>query len=160
MLKHEINIYLEPKLTILIKKSWFINIINRILNMLNVTTLSELGLVLTNNEVIQKLNKTYRKKDEPTDVLAFYVVSSQDAKATKFVTPPDGISHLGEIVISYPQAVYQADERKHDIKRELMILVIHGVLHLLGYDHERSAKEEQRMHAKEKEILDELLSSC
>ena len=74
------------------------------------------------------------------------------------MAPPDGISHLGEIVISYPQAVRQAKRKKHDIERELMILLIHGVLHLLGYDHEQSV-EEQHMRAKEDEILGKLLRS-
>ena len=162
MLKHEINVYLEPKLAISIKKAWFISIIHKILDVLDITILSELGLVLTDSEAIHQLNKKYRKKDAPTDVLAFYMVSHQDIqdiKVTKFVAPPNGISHLGEIMISYPQAVYQAKRKKHDIKRELMILIIHGVLHLLGYDHEQSVEEERRMLAQESEILEKLLSS-
>ena len=158
MVNHEINVYWEPKLAISIKETWFINIINKIMNALDITIVSELGLVLTNNKVIKQLNKKYREKDEPTDVLAFYMFSHQVTKEVKFVAPPDGISHLGEIVISYPQAVKQAKGKKHDIEHELMILIIHGVLHLLGYDHERSV-EEQRMHAKEEEILGKLLSS-
>lgn len=160
MLKHEVNVYLEPNLAISIKKAWFISIIHKILDILGIIILSELGLVLTNSEAIHQLNKKYRRKDAPTDVLAFYMFSQQDAKATKFVAPPDGISHLGEIMISYPQAVYQAKRKKHDIEHELMILIIHGVLHLLGYDHEQSVEEEQRMLAKEAEVLKKLSSSC
>ncbi len=156
MVKHEINVYLEPKLAIAIKKSWFISIIHKILDALEITTFLELGLVLTNGEVIQQLNKTYRNKDEPTDVIAFYMFSQQDTMGTKFVAPPNGKSHLGEIVISYPQAVYQAKGRKHDIELELIILIIHGILHLLGYDHERSAEEKQLMGTREKEILKKL----
>ena len=157
MVKREINVYLEPKLAISIKKAWFISIIHKILDALGVKEISELGLVLTTSETIQQLNKTYRKKDEPTDVLAFYMFSQQDA-GTKFAYPPNGIYHLGEIVISYPQAVYQAKEKRHNIERELTILIIHGVLHLLGYDHKRSSEEKRIMNAKEKEISKKLSS--
>lgn len=158
MAKHEISVYFEPKLIVSIQETWFKSIIHKVLDALDIVTPSELGLVITNNKVIRQLNKTYREKDEPTDVLAFYMFPRQDTKESTFVAPPDGISHLGEIVISYPQAVHQAKEKKHDIKRELQILIIHGILHLLGYDHEHSEEEEQRMKAKEEDILEKLSS--
>ena len=69
-----------------------------------------------------------------------------------FPQPPDGVRHLGEVIISYPQAVIQAEEHQHSVKRELAILIIHGVLHLLGYDHE-TPELEQQMIAREREIL-------
>jgi len=159
MIKHEINVYLESQVKTQIKVSWFKNIIRKILDALEINVISELGLFVTNNKVIHQLNKTYRKKDEPTDVLAFSMFSKHGTKLEKFINPPDGIYHLGEIIISYPQAVYQAKEKKHDIKHELMILIIHGLLHLLGYDHEQSLEEKQRMRTKEREILRKLLSS-
>lgn len=158
MAKHEISVYIKPKLAISIKEAWFKSIIHQILDILNITTPSELGLVITNNEIIQQLNKTYRYKDEPTDVLAFYMLPEQGLKEeSTFVAPPDGISHLGEIVIAYPQAICQAEEKGHDIRHELLILIIHGVLHLLGYDHEQF-EEKQRMKDKEEEILRKLIS--
>ena len=157
MINHEINVYLEPKLEISITENWFTNTINKILDALNIAMVSELGLVLTDNKVIKRLNKTYRGKDETTDVLAFCMLSQQVTEEEKFTDPPDGISHLGEILISYPQAIKQASEKKHDIKLEFTILIIHGILHLLGYDHEQSV-EEQLMCAKEKEILEKLLN--
>lgn len=156
MIKHEISIYIETKLANSIKKTWFRSTVHRILDVLNIKTPSELGLVVTNSEAIQRLNKTYRNKDEPTDVLSFCMLPHKVLKESKaFVVPPDGISHLGEIVISYPQAVYQAEEAGHDIMQELSILLIHGLLHLLGYDHERHG-EAQAMKAREKEILAKL----
>jgi probable rRNA maturation factor len=160
MVMHEINVYIKPKLTTLIEKAWFRSTVNEILDMAVVTAPSELGLVITNNKVIQRLNKIYRDKDEPTDVLSFNMLSKGSNKmdGSIFITPPDGFSHLGEIVISYPQATIQAEGKGHDIKRELLILVIHGVLHLLGYDHENSAEEERCMRAKEDEILKMLTS--
>jgi len=98
---------------------------------------------------VQQLNKSYRGKDEPTDVLAFYMTSAD------FIEPPDGVRHLGEVIISYPQAVIQAEEHRHSIKKELAILIIHGVLHLLGYDHEESEQERQ-MRAREADILSQI----
>ena len=65
------------------------------------------------------------------------------------------MKHLGEVIISYPQAVIQAQERNHSIKRELAILVIHGVLHLLGYDHMED-EEADKIESRQNEILDSL----
>ena len=70
-----------------------------------------------------------------------------------FIHPPDGVRHLGEVLISYPQAVAQAKEQGHSPERELALLVIHGILHLLGYDHEEPEQEE-KMKQKEKELLE------
>jgi probable rRNA maturation factor len=160
MANHEINICIQPKLTIAIKKAWFRSVIDKILNAIAIPTPSELGLVITDNEVIQKLNRIYRDKDEPTDVLAFTMRSEKGNTRddSLFIVPPDGLSHLGEIVVSYPQAIIQAEEKRHDIKHELLVLIIHGVLHLLGYDHENSAEAEQHMRAKEDEVLKKLTS--
>ena len=69
-----------------------------------------------------------------------------------FVVPPDGISHLGDVVISYPQAAIQANEHQHSPEKELAILITHGVLHLLGYDHDVPERE-YLMKAREMEVL-------
>jgi len=69
-----------------------------------------------------------------------------------FVQPPDGVLHLGEVIISYPQAVAQAEEHQHSVKREIAILIIHGVLHLLGYEHDKPELKRQMM-TREAEIL-------
>jgi probable rRNA maturation factor len=108
----------------------------------------ELSLVIAVDQVIQELNRTYRGVDEVTDVLAFAL----GEEAGDFVLPPDGICHLGEVFISYPQAQRQAGEQGHPLERELALLVIHGVLHLLGYDHEHP-EAEQRMRAMEGKVL-------
>jgi probable rRNA maturation factor len=113
----------------------------------------EMGLVITGQEKIQELNRTYRGQDKPTDVLAFALLPESDTEpGLSFTAPPDGVRHLGEVIISYPQAVQQAEERHYSLKREVAILVIHGVLHLLGYDHIKS-DEAALMSAKEAEIL-------
>ena len=73
-------------------------------------------------------------------------------QANSFVHPPDGVLHLGEVIISYPQAVIQAEEYQHPVEREILILIIHGVLHLLGYEHD-TPELELKMRAREAEIL-------
>jgi len=113
----------------------------------------EFGLVITSQEKIQELNRTYRGVDKPTDVLAFNM--NPAAGKPDFPTPPDGIIRLGEVIISYPQTVRQAMEREHPVKRELAILIIHGVLHLLRYDHEKPG-ERRTMRTREAEILSSL----
>ena len=89
--------------------------------------------------------------DSTTDVIAF-ALSERGAKAEPFVTPPDDVIHLGEVIISYPQAKRQAEEQRHHLERELALLVAHGVLHLLGYDHELPEQAE-KMRSMEAKIL-------
>jgi probable rRNA maturation factor len=113
----------------------------------------EMGLMIASQQRVQELNKTYRGKDKPTDVLAFALLPEPDIEqGLSFTAPPDGVKHLGEVIISYPQAVQQAAEHGHSVKREVAILIIHGVLHLLGYDHIKS-DEAALMSNREAEIL-------
>jgi probable rRNA maturation factor len=112
---------------------------------------SEVSLLITGQEKIHELNRIYLGEDRPTDVLSFPMLPP-DEKTAGFVTPPDGIKHLGEIIISLPQAASQAAEHHHSTEREITILTIHGVLHLLGYDHDEP-EEEVKMKAREVEIL-------
>jgi len=77
---------------------------------------------------------------------------SSPSRCWVFMVPPDGIVHLGEVIISYPQAAIQAEEHGHSVEKEVAVLLIHGVLHLLGYDH--AEPDEQRdMQAREADIL-------
>jgi len=130
-------------------ESWLRNVAEQVLLAQDVSSNVELGIVITTQEKVQELNRSYRGQDKPTDVLAFSMTSATEET---FVAPPDGVLHLGEVIISYPQAVIQAKEHKHSIKRELAILLIHGVLHLLDYDHEKPEQRKQ-MRAREKEIM-------
>jgi probable rRNA maturation factor len=74
-----------------------------------------------------------------------------------FALPPDGVTRLGEVIISYPQAIEQAREQGHSTERELALLIIHGILHLLGYDHEEPEGESE-MRKKERELLERCLA--
>ncbi|MFC1919506.1 rRNA maturation RNase YbeY [Chloroflexota bacterium] len=112
----------------------------------------EIGLLITDQGMVQRLNRDFRGLNEPTDVLAFSLTES-DRDEHPFPPPPDGVVRLGEVIISYPQAKEQAAEHRHSIKQELALLIIHGVLHLLGYDHE-DLEDKARMQGREREILE------
>ena len=95
----------------------------------------EVGLVITDDREVAELNRRYRGKQGTTDVLSFpqYDESGSDED---FVSPPDGLNSLGEVIVSYPQAERQAQEHGHSTEQEVTFLIVHGLLHLLGYDHE------------------------
>lgn len=112
----------------------------------------EVSLVFTDSETVQRLNRDYRGLDEPTDVLAFSMLAPQEA-GSSFILPPDGLTHLGEVIISCPRAAEQAKQQGHSLERELALLIIHGMLHLLGYDHEEP-DQERKMKETETNLLD------
>ena len=145
----EINVLIDG-IKIPLGEDWLEGVARQVLVAENTGPAVEMGLVITGQERIQELNRTYRGRDEPTDVLAF--ANSAGADYPPFVTPPDGVRHLGEVIISYPQAVMQAEEHHHPVEQEIALLITHGVLHLLGYDHDEP-EPEQRMRARETEIL-------
>jgi len=146
----EINVLIDEDLKGCLEVSWLKGVAEQVLVAQEAGSGVELGLVITSQERVQQLNRSYLGKDEPTDVLAFSMLPEADHPP--FVTPPDGVLHLGEVIIAYPQAVAQAEEHQHSIKREVAILIIHGVLHLLGYEHDKPELERE-MRAREGEIL-------
>lgn len=154
----EIGVLIDKGLEGCPEARWLKAVAEQVLTAQGICSAVELSLVVTNQERVRQLNLSYRGKDEPTDVLAFYmtpVAEENRADSSTFVEPPDGVLHLGEVIISLPQAVIQAEEHRHSVKREMAILIIHGVLHLLGYDHEKP-EQETLMRAREKEILSSL----
>ena len=100
------------------------------------------------NEYIHKINKEYRGVDRPTDVISFALEDEPDIKLDHRI--------LGDIYISIDKAREQANEYGHSLKRELCFLTVHGVLHLLGYDHMKSKKDEEIMFSLQDEILESL----
>jgi probable rRNA maturation factor len=113
----------------------------RILEILNQNR-AELSLAIVGNQEIQKLNSRYRNRNEPTDVLSF--------PSEGYL--PTGEKLLGDVVISVEQAKRQAREGRKKLEAELEALLIHGILHLLGYDHEASAKEARKMRRMENSV--------
>jgi len=136
-----------------VDEEWMRQVVDMTLSVEGIGRPVELGVVITNADTIRRLNREYRGEDEDTDVLAFAM--SEETDAAPFVSPPDGVSRLGEVLISHPQAKLQAKEHNHPLKRELALLTVHGVLHLLGYDHDDD-EAEKRIRAKEEEVLERL----
>jgi len=99
----------------------------------------ELSVVLTDDDEIHELNRDYRGKDRPTDVLAFAL---SEGEASEFAGPL-----LGDVVISVPTARKQATRRKRELEDELRMLLAHGLLHLVGWDHQTD-EEDRRMKAR------------
>ena len=154
MLK-EIEISVEEKFQGLVDEDWAKKIARRVLKAEGVAPPYEVSLVFTDSEMVHKLNRDYRGVDRATDVLAFYMLPQKETEAS-FALPPDGVLRLGEVIISYPQAAEQAKEQGHSVEQELALLIIHGILHLLGYDHEQP-EEEKRMRGRETELLGKCL---
>lgn len=149
----EIDVFFDEGLEGCLDTEWLQDIAKQVLTTRGIGNDTEMGLVIASQQRIQELNKTYRGKDMPTDVLSFTMLAeTNNAPEAAFTTPPDGINHLGEVIISYPQAVIQAKEHRHSIKMEVTILLIHGIIHLLGYDH-IDDDQEQQMTAIESTIL-------
>lgn len=108
---------------------------------------SELSVALIGDALIRRLNREYRKLDRATDVLAFSMREAPTPSGCPATTM------LGDVVISMPTAIRQAREAGRSIDAELAMLLIHGVLHLCGYDHERSAREAVKMLRRERKVL-------
>jgi probable rRNA maturation factor len=108
-----------------------------------------LTLTLVDDEEIRQINNQHRGIDRTTDVLSFSLVESSEG----FALPPGVPRELGDVVVSYPRAVAQAEEFGHSVERELAYLVVHGLLHILGHDHEVPA-EQAVMRAREEAALD------
>ena len=114
----------------------------------------EITITLTDGEAIRQINKEHRGIDSETDVLSFPLWDRRNGEEP-FKNPETDCIMLGDIIISLPRVKEQAEEYGHSEKREAAYLCIHGVLHLLGYDH-MSDDEKQEMRAKEEELLSEL----
>ena len=151
-MRGQIDIYVEEEFRRVVDEGWARKIAQAVLEAEGVAPPYEVSLVFTDSETVKQLNRDYRGVDEPTDVLAFHMLPQEKADSS-FALPPDGVTRLGEAIISYPQAVEQAREQKHSTERELALLIINGVLHLLGYDHEEP-EAEAKMRTREKELLE------
>ena len=115
--------------------------------------LSHLNLVLCGDQRIKTINREFREKNKVTDVLSFPVQSRlRDHKNFDWIQA--GELSLGDLVISLPQAQRQAREFNLSLEEEVVHLFFHGFLHLLGYDHDLSVKEEKIMEALEAKLLD------
>ena len=110
----------------------------------------EFSITYTDKEGIRALNREYRNKDSATDVLSFPMFDPETEEIEALDGQP---AVLGDIVISLERAAEQAELYGHSFEREVAFLCVHSVLHLLGYDHERSADEDKLMREKQRAVM-------
>lgn len=123
----------------------------KILQELDLEYKSELSVLLTDDVIMQELNLTHRNLDKTTDVLSFSMMEGAIVPAI----PANRYRLLGDVVISVNQAIRQAGEQSHSIKRELALLIAHGILHLLGYDDD-TEEGLREMEARGRELTDKV----
>lgn len=110
---------------------------------------AEISVRLVDDNEIWKLNKEFRNVDAPTDVLSFPL----GEKGAYDLNPETGAKMLGDIVISMPRAVAQANKYGHSLQREMAFLTVHSMLHLIGYDHVNGGLDALHMREKEEAVL-------
>ena len=113
---------------------------------------AEISVSFVDNEQIREMNSQYRNKDSATDVLSFPMGENGEYD----VNHETGAKILGDIVLSMPKAVEQAQTYGHSLEREVGYLTAHSMLHLLGYDHENGGLDRVRMREKEERVMQEL----
>ncbi len=114
----------------------------------------EVSVTFTDDEGIRELNKKFRNKDVPTDVLSFPLLDYEGESDEPFFD--DLCCNLGDIVISLERAMAQANEFGHSFEREVAFLTAHSMLHLLGYDHETSEEDDIDMRKRQDDIMERL----
>ncbi|MEM7800116.1 MAG: rRNA maturation RNase YbeY [Chloroflexota bacterium] len=141
----QVDIEIEPTVAQLLSSEWPSSIESvavKALHHQGVDAMGALTILLTDDETLHRLNVTHRQEDKPTDVLSF-----ESGEIW-----PDGTHYLGDIAISLPTAARQAEQHAKSLLEEVELLTVHGILHLLGYDH-AEPKEEAEMWRIQNEIL-------
>ena len=141
-----INLQIKRKIKLPIDKNLLLHAAQLTLDIENVSQESSLSVVIGDDKLLKKLNSQYRQIDSATDVLSF---------PSGELDPDTNMRYLGDVVISLARAEYQASFGGHRLEDELQLLVVHGVLHLLGYDHEEAA-DKKKMQAAQDKILAQL----
>lgn len=149
---YKINAYVEPHYPI--KKPVLISAAQSTLETVNVKGKVELSISIIGDRKMRKLNREYRGIDSSTDVLAFSD-ALDSGKTKQFVAAPTKYLNLGDVIISYPQLLDRAVREEMLVDEMAMYLVIHGSLHLLGYDHEKN-DEATKMESLEDKIFTSL----
>lgn len=122
---------------------------NKTLSYENFSNDAEINISFVDEKTIKLLNKNFRNIDKVTDVLSFPLGENGEYDTN----PENNCKMLGDVVICLKRAYEQAESYGHSIRREICFLVVHSVLHLLGYDHETKNEDEEIMFKKQKEIL-------
>jgi len=141
-----ITLQINKKFSDLISSTYLEEIAANIFTFLEIEPQSDLSILIENDAALKKLNNLYRGINQPTDVLSF---DSDE------INPETGFSSLGDIAISFPTAEKQANEANHPVTNEVILLLVHAILHLTGYDH-NTKEEKQEMWAEQQSVLDHL----
>jgi probable rRNA maturation factor len=147
----EITLDVDEQFEPLVDQNQIFTLARHVLRAEGITEPSEVSIWITDEAELHTLNRTYRGVDRSTDVLSF----GTDDTETPFVIAPGQPRPLGDLAISYSHVVRQAEEYGHSQRRELCYLITHGLLHLLGYDHEEP-QDAQVMREREETLLAEL----
>lgn len=147
--QYDIQIDVDPPFGADIDQIQLQQIAQHVLRAEGVQPPAEVTIWITDESELHTLNQTYRGVDHSTDVLSFGTEENDT-----FIVVPDQPRHIGDLAISYPHVVQQAKEYGHSRQRELCYLLTHGLLHLLGYDHEQ-LDDAQRMRSREEALLGE-----
>jgi probable rRNA maturation factor len=145
---HDVLVSIEPAFGKYVTADWLVAVVRLTLEMEKAGA-CQVSIVITGDEQMLQLNREYAGEDHATDVLSFSLREGE-----QFVAPDD-TDRLGEVVVSYDTAKRQAAAAGHDADEEVAHLLVHGVLHLLGYDH-AVPEEEAKMRARERRVLGEL----
>lgn len=146
-----VNIRLKGLKDYSLKRAWLKETVLAVLSAEKAVGPLEIDCLVTDDSTMRNLNRKYRGIDEATDVLSF-ALDETGPNDTVFPGPPGPPSKMGILVISYPTALAQAAQNRVPVEQELRLLLIHGTLHILGYDHVGRA-DAQAMRRKEREIL-------
>ena len=155
-----IDVQVFPPFARRLSKAWLRGVVELALDTRDEETPLYVSLVVADDETVHGLNRQYRGLDETTDVLAFPLWESlhgegddsADGNGAAMSLPPEAGAPAGEVIVSYPQAARQAREGRKTVRAEVALLVVHGVLHLLGYDHAEES-EMRRMWAVQDKAL-------
>jgi probable rRNA maturation factor len=144
-----IDVRIAPPFRTAVRAAWLRAVARRTLEAEGVAGAVQAGVVVADDETVRDLNQRFLGLDEPTDVLSFGLAAAEDAP---FALPPEEVASLGEVVIAYPTALRQAQAAGRSVEAEFAHLLVHGLLHLLGYDHQRP-HDGRAMRRREEEIL-------
>jgi len=144
-----IDVRIAPPFRVAVRAPWLRDIARGVLELEHIAGPAQVGIVVTDDETVRELNRRFRGLDEPTDVLSFGLGGTDEAP---FALPPEEAASLGEVVIACPTALRQAEEAGRAFGSEVEHLLVHGLLHLLGYDHQRP-EDERVMSLRERQIM-------
>jgi len=148
---HTLNIRMKRIKGCPVRRVWIRQTILAALEAEKVSAPMEIDCLITDDAGIQVLNRRYRGIDQPTDVLSF-ALDEPGSDGSSFPKTPGSITGMGILVVSYPTALAQAERNSVHVEDEMGLLLVHGLLHLLGYDHS-GRSDGAVMRRREKEIL-------